>query len=189
MDNGASSYRRFREQGDDEGLSEIIKNYKDGLIFYINSFTNNIRVSEELAIDTFVLLGTKKPKDRGGGSFKTWLYTIARHITIDYLRKENRRKNNEVSIEEMVDILKDEESLESEYIKAEEKIILHRAMRSLKPEYREILWLFYFEELSLKEAAKMLRKTTHSAETLIYRARKSLKTELEKEGFTYENFR
>lgn len=70
-DNGASSYRRFRDDGDESGLVEIIRDYKDGLIFYLNSFVGNIYTAEELAEDTFVLLGTKKPKDKGKGSFKT----------------------------------------------------------------------------------------------------------------------
>ena len=64
MDNGASSYRRFREDGDESGLIEIIRDYKDGLILYLNSFVGNIHTAEELAEDTFVLLGIKKPKDR-----------------------------------------------------------------------------------------------------------------------------
>ena len=38
MDNGASSYRRFRDEGDESGLVEIIRDYKDGLIFYLNGF-------------------------------------------------------------------------------------------------------------------------------------------------------
>ena len=63
MDNGASSYRRFRDDGDESGLAEIIRNYRDGLIFYLNSFVGNIHIAEELAEDTFVLLGIKKPKD------------------------------------------------------------------------------------------------------------------------------
>ena len=36
MDNGASSYRRFRLEGDECGLAEIIRDYRDGLIFYLN---------------------------------------------------------------------------------------------------------------------------------------------------------
>ena len=38
MDNGASSYRRLRDAGDESGLVEIISDYKDGLIFYLNGF-------------------------------------------------------------------------------------------------------------------------------------------------------
>ena len=48
MDNGASSYRRFLD-GDENGIVEIIRDYKDGLIFYLNGFTQNIYVAEELA--------------------------------------------------------------------------------------------------------------------------------------------
>ena len=71
MDNGASSYRRFRENGDESGLVEIIRDYKDGLIFYLTGIVGDIHEAEDLVQDTFVLLGTKKPKDKGKGSFKT----------------------------------------------------------------------------------------------------------------------
>ena len=81
MDNGASSYRRFLE-GDDSGLVEIIRDYKDGLIFYLNSLVNNLHIAEELAEDTFVRLGTKKPRDKRKSSFKTWLYTIGRNLVL-----------------------------------------------------------------------------------------------------------
>ena len=175
MDNGASSYRRFCNEGDDSGLVEIIVNYRDGLILYLNSFVGNIHIAEELAEDTFVLLGTKKPKDKGTSSFKNWLYTIGRNIAINHLR---RRSSSELESEE--------ESLEAAVIKEEQKISVHRALKKLKPEYHQVLWLIYFENFSNKEAAKIMGKSVHNIETLVYRARKSLKSQLETEGFTYE---
>lgn len=184
MDNGASSYRRFRNNGDESGLVEIIRDYKDGLIFYLNSIVGNIQIAEELAEDTFVLLGTKKPKDKGKGSFKTWLYTIGRNIAIDYLRRNS--KYIEVSLDDAPELVSEEDNLEEAYIHEEQKIILHRALRKIKPEYRQVLWLIYFEELSNKETARIMRKSVHNIETLVYRARKSLKSQLKMEGFNYE---
>ena len=181
MDHGASSYRRFLN-GDETGLVEIIRDYKDGLIFYLNSFVGNFHTAEELAEDTFVKLGTKKPKDKGKGSFKTWLYTIGRHVAIDHLRREKR---SAVSIEECPE-LPDVCDLETAYLREENKITLHRALGRLKPTYRQVLWLLSFEELSHREIATIMNKRVHAVETLAYRARAALKTELNKEGFVYE---
>ena len=63
MDNGASSYRRFREYNDENGLVEIIKEYKDGLILFLAGIVGDITKAEELEEDTFVLIGVKKPRD------------------------------------------------------------------------------------------------------------------------------
>ena len=184
MDNGASSYRRFREDGDESGLVEIIRDYKDGLILYLNSFVGNIHTAEEIAEDTFVLLGIKKPKDKGKGSFKTWLYTIGRNVAIDYLRRNSKRSN--ISIDDCPELFSDEQNLEHAYIKEERKITLHRAISKLKSEYRQVLWLVYFEDFSTKQAAVVMKKSVHNVETLVYRARKALKSQLELEGFVYE---
>ena len=184
MDNGASSYRRFCEDGDESGLVEIIRDYKDGLILYLNSFVGNIHTAEELTEDTFVLLGIKKPKDKGKSSFKTWLYTIGRNVAIDYLRRNSKRSN--IHIDDCQELIGDEQDLESSYIKEERKITVHRALGKLKSEYRQILWLVYFEDFSIKQAATVMKKNVHSVETLVYRARKSLKSQLEREGFVYE---
>ena len=184
MDNGASSYRRFRDNGDESGLVEIIRDYKDGLILYLNSFVGNIHTAEELAEDTFVLFGIKKPKDKGKGSFRTWLCTIGRNVAIDYLRRNSKR--TEISIDECSELVSEEQDLELSYIQEERKITVHRAMRKLKSEYRQILWLIYFEGFSNKEVAAVMKKSVHNVETLVYRARKSLKSQLEMEGFVYE---
>ena len=60
-------------------------------------------------------------------------------------------------------------------------------MSRLKPEYRQTLWLLYFEEMSGKEAAAVMRKSVHAVETLAYCARLALRRELEKEGIAHED--
>ncbi len=183
MDNGASSYRRF-QNGDDNGLVEIIRDYKDGLILYLNGFVSNIHTAEELMEDTFVKIATKKPRFSGKSSFKTWLYAIARNIAFDYIRKNKHVK--EVSIEDYREMLRDEEDLEKSYFKEEQKILLYKSLRKLNPEYRQILYLVYFEGFTNEEVAAVMKKNKRQIENLIYRAKQSLKVQLDKEGFVYE---
>lgn len=183
MDNGASSYRRYLD-GDDTGIAEIIKEYKDGLTLYINGYVNNIFVAEELMEETFFKLATKRPHFKEKSSFKTWLYTIAGNETIDYLRRS--RKISSDPIDEFENYLAEETDVEKEYLINEQKILLHRTMRKLKSEYFQVLYLIYFEGFTNSEAAVIMKKNKRQIENLIYRAKSALKTNLEKEGFTYE---
>jgi RNA polymerase sigma-70 factor (ECF subfamily) len=183
MDNGASSYRRFRDNGDVHGLDEIIIEYSDGLILYLTSIVGNIQTAEELTEDTFVLLGTKKPKFKEKSSFKTWLYAIGRNIAIDHLRKYSKKAC--ISLEDTPEMIDDETAVEEAYIKKEQQITIHKAMRKLQPKYQQVLWLIYFEGFSNKEAAKIMNKSLRSLESILYRARKSLRSQLETEGFDY----
>ncbi len=179
MDNGASSYRRYLE-GDDEGLVEIIRDYKDGLILWLCGFTNDICRAEELCEDAFVKIAVKKPNYSGKSSFKTFLYAIARNLALDALRKPRNVSLDEVA--EIADPSGEYESLEKAYLREERKIAVHKALSTLKTEYREVLWLMYFEELSGKEIAAVMKKSVHAVETLASRARKALKVQLEKNG-------
>lgn len=183
MDNGVSSYRRFLN-GDDEGLTLIIKDYKDGLILYLNSYVNNIYIAEEIMQETFFKLAVKKPKFNEKSSFKTWLYTIGRNVAIDYIRHNS--KFSKSSIDDMENYLKDETSLENLYIKSERKIIVHKAISNLKSEYHQVLWLIYFEDFSNEETAQTMGKSKRQIENLLFRAKQSLKSILDKEGFQYE---
>ena len=183
MDNGASSYRRFLD-GDDTGFTELVREYRDGLILFLNSFVRDLSAAEELAEDTFVRLGVRRPHFSGRSTFRTWLYAIGRNIALDALRK--RAGDPTVSMEDCPEPA-DAELLENAYIREERKITVHRAMARLKSEYREVLWLLYFEDFSCKEAAKIMKKSTHGVETLAYRARQALKSELMMEGFACED--
>ena len=59
-------------------------------------------------------------------------------------------------------------------------------MKELNPEYRRILWLVFFEELTNDEAAAVMKKNARQITNLVYRAKAALRSELEKEGFEYE---
>ena len=112
MDNGASSYRRYLE-GDDSGMEALVRDYKDGLMLYLNSYLKNLSIAEDCVQDTFIKLAVKKPKFRGKSSFKTWLYTIGRNTAISYMRK---RANTETVSGEW-DSLSAETDLEREYLR------------------------------------------------------------------------
>lgn len=99
---------------------------------------------------------------------------------------KRKARTTQISVDDCPEIISEEDDLEKTYIREEQKIIVHRALRKLKPEYRQILWLIYFEDFSNKEAAAVMKKSVHNVETLVYRARKSLKSQLEMEGFVYE---
>lgn len=183
MGNGASSYRRYLD-GDDNGIAEIVAAYKDGLILYLNGYVENVHTAEELTEDTFFRLIVKKPWFSGRCSFKTWLYTIGRNVAMDHLRR--RRRESGTSMEELENCLAEEADLERSYIREEQRLLLHRNMRKLNPDYRHVLHLVYFEGFSNRETAVILRKTERQIRNLLYRAKQALKAALEKEGFTYE---
>ena len=183
MDRGAENYRRFLD-GDNDGFVEIVKDYKDGLMLYINGYVKNIYTAEELMQDTFVRLVEKRPRFSPKYSFKTWLYTIGRNLAIDYLRKSSR--HNTRSIDDLSTEIGGDMSVEREYLKKEEKLLILKEIDSMREEYRQILYLHFFEGLSNSEIAKVMKKNSRQVENLLYRSKHILKEMLEKEGFTVE---
>jgi len=60
-------------------------------------------------------------------------------------------------------------------------------LKHLPSDYRQVLWLLYFEGFTHKETAVIMKKTSKQMKNLVYRAKTALKQALEKEGFTYED--
>ena len=183
MDNGASSYRRFLA-GDDQGLYEIICAHQSGLVLYLNSIVQSVPAAEDIAEDTFAALAIRQPHYSGKCSFKTWLYAIARHKAIDHIRRSAIIQTVPLETQEF---LAEEADPEHQYIRTEQRMAVHKALHRIKPDYRQVLWLSYFEGFSNLEAAKIMRKTARQIENLLYNAKKALRSELEKEGFDYED--
>ncbi len=182
MGNGESSYRRFLA-GDNEGLYEIICTYQTGLILYLNSYVQNIHTAEDMAESTFVELMIKRPKFSGKSSFKTWLFAIGRNITAKRFRK--LAKLSVVPLESQ-EYLADEQNVETDYIKSEQKRLVHQALHSLKLEYRQTLYLIYFEGFNKEEAALIMNKSERQIKDLLFNSKKALQNELERRGFEYE---
>ena len=177
MENGINSYRRFLE-GDNEGLEELVRDYQSGLILYINCIVHNIEAAKELSEETFVKLYVKRPKYNEKHSFKAWLYAVGRNVVRAYLRGKDR----DTYIDEDIAACDD---VEREHIKSEDKIAVHKAMMRLNSEYCQVLTLVFFEGLSNKETAAVMKKTNRQIENMLYYAKKALRAELERGGFEY----
>ena len=183
MEHSNDPYNRFL-CGDEAALAELIETYKDGLILYLNSFVSDLATAEDLAEDTFLKLVLKRPRFSARSSFKTWLYAIGRNLAMDHLR---RRKNAPISHDDLPPIPAPDADLELRYIQQEKHRAVHAAMKTLKPEYRQVLWLIYFEGFTCAQTGKIIKKSTHNTEVLVSRGRQALKNKLLKEGFDYED--
>ncbi|MBQ7700170.1 MAG: RNA polymerase sigma factor [Clostridia bacterium] len=180
MDKGAEYYSRYLN-GDDEGLVLLVRDYKDGLIMYLYGICKNIHTAEDLCEDTFVRLVTKKPKYTGKASFKTWLYTIGRNVAYSEMRKAHVH----VSADELE--IPDDMTLEERYETDERRAAVRRLAGYLKPAQREAVWLTYFEGMTVKETARIMKKNEGAVSLLLFRAKKELKKMLEREGITGED--
>ena len=184
MDTGANNYARYLA-GDDGAVAALVDEYKNGLTLYLNSIVGNIFTAEELMEETFFRLIAKRPRFSGRSSFKTFLYAIGRNAAVDYIRKNSRASIAPIEAHE--NELIERESVEAAVIRDEKWAALKRALDSLPSEQRQAVHLTFFEEMKCEEAARIMKKSRHAVENLVYRAKKALKAELEKEGFSYEN--
>ena len=182
MDNGAEYYRRLLA-GEREAICDIIQDYRNGLILFIDSIINDFCAAEELAEDVFIKLCSDKPKFSGKCSFKTWIYTIGKNAALNSIKKRSRHP--EEPLDDFYDI-SDKVNIESSYIRDEDMGLLYRALEKLNPDYKQILYLIYFEGFSNTEASKIMKKTERQIRNLLYRAKESLRNVLEKEGYRYE---
>lgn len=181
MDADEKNYRAFLD-GDLTGFENLVLKYKDHLIYFLYRYVKDINEAEDLAQDAFVEVYIHKERYHFQSGFKTYLYTIGRNKTIDFIRRQNRH----ILVEALPEAYKEEEELEEKVIREEEKRIVNQALKQLKQEYQAAILLVDFEELSYKEAARILQKTIPQMKVLIHRARKALKKILEKEGCFYE---
>ena len=183
MDYGADSYRRFLG-GEKEAFAEIIRMYSHNLIFFINRFVNDLSVAEELAEDSFCDLVFFPNRFKGKASFKTYLFSIARNKAVDYVKRNI--KTCIMSGEEMEKQLIDISELESELLVDERKRAVNKALADIRLDYRTVLHLLYFDEVTYEQAALIMNRSKKQMKNLIYRAKQALKISMEKDGFIYE---
>ena len=148
-------------------------------LLYINGYLHDVHEAEELMLDVFAYLFTKKPRIQDGG-FKAYLYKAARHMA---LRHKSKRKPL-FSLDALTGE-PDGRLLAEEVIRTEERNrILHFCMGEMNPDFREVLYLTYFEDMSYAQAAEVTGKTVKQITNMVYRGKESLRRLLEREGIT-----
>ncbi len=174
----AELYHRYLD-GDESGLSELMKRYGDALTVYIDGYLGDIHEAEDLMIEVFSYLCLKKPRIRDE-AFKAYIYKAARHMA---LRHKSRRRAV-FSLEDLA-LEPEAETLVEEVVgSAERRSTLRVCMERMHDDYREALYLTYFEGLSYAEAAEVMGRSVKQITNLVYRGKQSLRALLEKEGIT-----
>lgn len=172
-------YREFLS-GNKESFEQLVIRYKDRLIYFIQRYVRNVEIAEDLAQDVFVYLLIHKENYDFKYSLKTYLYTIAKSKSINYIKRERR-----ITYVDEKDFMEFEE-LEEKVFKKEQKENLIKDIQKLKIDYQNVIYLIDIEELKYKEVAKVLNKTLPQVKILIYRARRALEEIVRKEAGKYE---
>ena len=158
---------------------EIVEEMFFGLVFFINGFVHDIHTSEDIAMDTFSDLIAYKHRYNFKVSLKTYLYMIGKSKAYNYI--DHRSVLSFTELSDAGD-LADEETLEEKVVAGERKKIIRDALDRLPYEMREAVYLIFFEDMTYKEAAKVMRKSPKQVDNLLYRAKKKLKEILGERG-------
>jgi len=173
-------YRAFLN-GNTESYDSLMIRYGDSLTCYLKGFLRSMEDAEDLMIEAFARIMAKKPKIREG-NFKAYLYRVGHNLVFHFYKKEKRMET--FSLYDL-----DEEktcdgtSFEEKLCEDERKKALHRCIDRLDPDIREAVWLVYFENLKYEQAADIMKVSKKKVDNMLVRAKKLLRTEMEKEGF------
>lgn len=177
--NDIKLYKEFIT-GNTSAFNEIIKKYRKPLISFIFRYVKNIDVAEDISQDTFVYILFNKKEYDFKYSLKTYIYTIAKSRTINYLKRHKR----EVRLDEQYyNYFYTETEIDKNIIKEENKNQILNAISKMKTEYQTIIYLRDFEEFKYNEICTILNKTMPQVKSLLHRARKQLKKIIKKEEF------
>lgn len=183
-----SVYYRFLKEKNENDLRRLFLKHKDSLILFLMGYVNNIDDAEELMLDAFAVAASGTASFSGRSSFKTWLFGIARNQAGTFLRRQRRMVfvPDEPQFDNRAGT---ENSTELAFIQKEEKQQLYRALETLPEDYRQVLYLLYFEEMSREEACAVMKKTKKQLYHLAERGRKALKDALERMGVDDAKYR
>jgi RNA polymerase sigma-70 factor (ECF subfamily) len=123
-------------------------------------------------------------------SFSAWIYRIAHNEAISWYRKHNVRPEGHMVADssEILELIKSkEETPDIVFDKNINAEMLNKALLKIDEKYREILTLRFFEHLEYDEISDVLKIPIGSVGTLIYRGKKQLYNELNKDFYTYMN--
>ena len=159
-------------EGDSNAFKVIVDRYKDLVYTLTLRMIKNREEAEEVAQDTFIKVYKSLKKFKGESKFSTWIYKIA----LDRIKKNKKFQRN-VAINEFTEFeVKTIDNALDRLEEDERKKALQDCIDLLPNDDGFLLTLFYYEELSLEEIAKIVGLTPNNVKVKLFRSRKKLAT-------------
>ena len=181
-ESGEELYFRFLA-GDNDAFEGLVRMYEDELSRYLFGVVNDYYEAKHLAIETFSHLVLNSKKFGGQSSLKTYLFAIGKNLALQLMKKRGREQH--LSLEDVMEIQAAEDKTPHIVLEQDEnRRILKEAMQTLKDDYHAVLALIYFEDMSYRQAGRVMGKTEKQIKNLAHRAKLALKKQLETGGYT-----
>jgi RNA polymerase sigma-70 factor (ECF subfamily) len=172
-------------EGERDGFTELVKRYEKRVVNYVYRITHRYEEAHDLAQEIFVKVFLALDRYDSKYQFSTWLFRIAQNSAIDALRKKSivevpiaRPTEDEPSGKEREfadDGISPYRALKNKELSA----AIEKAVRELPSDYRELIQLRHFAELSYEEIADMKKLPLGTVKNKLFRARNLLKEELD----------
>lgn len=163
----SSAIRRARE-GQPQALREIYDVYAELLFRYCYNRLHDAEAAQDCVQEIFMKAwkGIKTFEERCEHSLTAWLYTIANHVVVSYLRKHNRRRALSLSAELQPDIAQITDLAGTIC----DRLALRQAISQLTDEQQHVITLKFFVGLSNREISMVVRRSEGAVKALQYRA-------------------
>jgi len=160
--------------GQQTAFNYLLNAYWNDVYRFQKSRLNNQNDAEDITIQTFAKAFDNLHQYNRQYDFKNWLLMMSKQVYIDYQRK---KKHNFISIKENNDLflLPDKELTAEDQMIMDQKLMqLKQAVNRLKPHYKEVIELRFFQDLSYKEIAERIGEPLNNVKVKLMRARKLL---------------
>jgi RNA polymerase sigma factor (sigma-70 family) len=172
---------RAREQGDQSAYAELLNKYRDSLYFMMLKMTKNPTDADDLTIEAFGKAFKNIHQYSPEFAFSTWLFRIAANNCIDFLRKNNRILFADNYFDEDGESGDGPANIPFTGLDPEEKVIekqkiqlMREVVEKLKPHYRNMIHMRYFQEWSYEEIAEEMNLPLGTVKAQLFRAREFL---------------
>ena len=173
-------------EGHADAFTPLVEKYKDMVFTLALRLLKNREEAEEVAQDVFVKSYQSLSGFKGKSRFATWLYSITYNACMDVIkRKKKYIISEDISMLNDTRVIQEEDAL-SFLIKHDRNEAVNQTVAKLPEEDRAIIWCYYFEELSVKEIAKVVNLSPSNVKVKLHRSRKRLYTLLERNALIKE---
>ncbi len=160
--------------GDSSCLGTLFERHHRGVYQFCLQMTRNPESAEDVVQEVFINVLRKAHTFRHDGTFKAWLFNIARNATLGYLRKNKRHAQMAPLDEHTQSMLVDHQSAEHAAAGAQKINLLQKALSRLPGHFQEVIWLGRFEFATFEELAQALGCKTGTARVRMHRAMQQL---------------